>query len=108
MAFVFLSMKKTLTALFAIGLVLQSCMKKDCTIRDPFTTSEIANYKCKSNCKTDAEIIASVQCLQCITEFHDTIETCDKAFGDSLLEAYTLNTKAGHCDKIDAKLDCGN
>ncbi len=85
-------------------------MKKDCTIRDPFTSNEIANYKCKSNCKTDAEIIASVQCLQCITEFRDTIETCDKVYGDSLLEVY-LNIKhksGGHCDKIEAKLDCGN
>jgi hypothetical protein len=108
MAFVFLGMKKTIFALFALGIVFQGCMKKDCTIRDPFTSNEIANYKCKSNCKTEAEILSSVQCLQCITAFHDTILTCDKALGDSLIAAYTLNTTAGHCDKIDAKLDCGN
>ena len=51
-------MQKTLFALFILVFSVQSCMKKDCTIRDPFTSIEIANYKCKSDCKTDAEILS--------------------------------------------------
>jgi len=108
MAFVFLYMQKTLFALLILVFSVQSCMKKDCTIRDPFTSNEIANYKCKSDCKTDAEILSSVQCVRCVSQLLDTVETCTRTDGDSLIQFYLNNPTAGHCDKIEAKLDCGN
>lgn len=108
MAFVFLVMLKKIVIVSTLGIMLQSCIKKECTIRNPFTSSEIANYKCKSNCKTDAEILSNVQCIRCISQMLDTVETCNRADGDSLILFYQNHPLAGHCDKVDAKLECDN
>jgi len=91
--------------ILAFAFLLQNC-GRSCSIKDPFYNQEIGNYKCKSKCKTDAQIQSTYLCVRCISQYKDTVQTCDYTLSDSLWNFYASNPNAGSCAKLAATIDC--